>query len=58
MPVVFRDPRDVVISSFGYRTKTVVVEEHDVESNLLDFIDHYFEVREKCCEREEGSSKM
>lgn len=41
---MFRDPRDVVISSFGYRTKTVVVEEHDVETNLLDFIDHYFEV--------------
>ena len=44
MSVVFRDPRDVVLSSHRYRTETVVVGYQHVEHDLFAFIDHYFEV--------------
>lgn len=41
MSVVFRDPRDVVISSHRYRFETIG---QSVEPNLEDYIRHYFEV--------------
>lgn len=44
MAVVFRDPRDVVISSHRYRTETSVVKRQFVPPDLLDYIKYFFEV--------------
>lgn len=44
MAVVFRDPRDVVISSHRYRTETSVVKNQFVPPDLLNYINYFFEV--------------